>query len=128
MMQADITFEIIINMNNIIRSLMGKLIGKAKFIINAGLNELNEHNKNKASLKCSDESLTNNNDKSDNTNNNKIGNNHEQINSVNSKRHNNKVEQCSSPNNNNMNHNNLNNMLNSNREITSSIINSSPIL
>ena len=29
---------------------MGKLIGKAKFIINAGLNELNEHNKNKAVL------------------------------------------------------------------------------
>ena len=37
-------------MNNNIRSLMGKLIGKAKFIINAGLNELNEHNKNTAVL------------------------------------------------------------------------------
>lgn len=37
-------------MNNNIRSLMGKLIGKAKFIINAGLNELKEHNKNTAVL------------------------------------------------------------------------------
>ena len=37
-------------MNNNIRSLMGKLIGKAKFIINAGLKLLKEHSRNVAVL------------------------------------------------------------------------------